>query len=127
MTKKAKFAQCLKMFAGLCALMLGGMLGVFNAGCNTDSGNNTTQPESAITITPTSVTLSATQVSTFEFVASGGTSNYTWSVSTPNFGTIKAAPNGISATYQSTATAGVNVIEVTDSSTGAATATVTQQ
>jgi hypothetical protein len=97
------------------------------AGCDTNSGNKVSPVASALTVTPSTLSLTAGQSSAFVFVATGGNSNYAWAVSTPELGTITPSANGTTATYQSTTNAGVNVVEVTDGSSGAATATVTQR
>ena len=124
-----KNSSLLKILGAAFVLLAACIFAASFAGCdsNTDSGNKTSQVANGIAISPTNVTVSASQASTLTFVATGGTGSYTWSVSTPGLGTITPAANGLSATYSSTTSAGVNIVEVTDGTSGAATATVTQQ
>jgi len=89
--------------------------------CETSSSTTT----SGLAITPSSAALDAIKVSTVTFTASGGDSNYIWSVGNISMGTLQAT--GGTALYQSTATAGTNTITVTDTSGDLASATVTQQ
>ena len=112
-------------FASVCVLF------VFLAGCEAPSSSN-----NVITISPGAVFLSTSTVSTVQFTASGGNSNYVWSMSSSSLGTLNAAGStatyqsiaaGSTATYQSIAAGGTNVITVSDTSGNAATATITQQ
>jgi hypothetical protein len=124
MRKLTKIAKSMKEFCGLCAMLAVCILAASFTGCETSSGSSSS---STISITPSSVTLTAGAISAVQFSAAGGNNSFTWSVSTPSLGTISAATNGLTATYQSTTNAGVNVVIVTDTSSASATATVTQQ
>ncbi len=123
----ARIAKIAKKCSVLCAVLAAAIAAVSLTGCDTNSGDNVTTPTTALAISPSTLTLTAGEISTFTFIASGGNSNYTWSVSTDSLGTITPTANGNTAVYQSTTNAGVNVIEVTDSTSGAAAATVTQK
>ena len=68
--------------------------------------------ESDLEITPASVTLDASSVSVTEFAASGGTSNYTWSLSNDSLGTLYTAD--ATALYQNTTNIGTNTLTLTD-------------
>lgn len=59
------------------------------------------------------------------FTASGGDSNYTWSVSSSALGTIQA--EGVTAIYRSTRTAGTNTLTVVDASGNIGSAKVIQR
>ena len=79
---------------------------------------------SDVTISPSSVLLDAAKVSVVTFTASGGDSNYTWSLEYTSLGTIYMANE--TALYQSTTNVGTNYLTVTDSSSNYAFATITQ-
>ncbi|MGD9782144.1 MAG: hypothetical protein AB7V14_08325 [Kiritimatiellia bacterium] len=90
------------------------------AGCDSDS-----QATSDVSVSPASVFLSADAVSVVTFTASGGDSNYTWSVSAVALGEIFGANE--TALYQNATNAGVNTLTVTDGEGGFATAVITQE
>jgi len=96
-------------------------LAVFMIGCDATSTTSTTE----LTIAPTSAYLSAAAVTIVTFTATGGDSNYTWTVSNSALGTLHTA--GGTALYQSVAIAGTNTVTVTDGSGDIGSATVTQQ
>jgi hypothetical protein len=80
--------------------------------------------QSAIKISPSSVTLSTNGSQTVEFVATGGVGGYTWGQSMMSLGTV----NPSSGVYTSVSgQAGVNTIRATDADGNIGTATVTQQ
>jgi len=83
------------------------ILPVLIAGCETSSTSD-------LTVTPASVTLDASSVSVTEFTASGGTSNYTWSLSDDSLGTLYTAD--ATALYQNTTNIGTNTLTLTDGS-----------
>ena len=57
--------------------------------------------------------------------ASGGSSNYSWTVKDSSLGAL--ASSGSTAIYTSETNQGINYVTVTDSSNNVATATITQQ
>ena len=67
------------------------MAAVFMTGCESGDSSDGSSTPSAVTVSPSSVYLDATKVSIVEFTASGGDSNYTWSLSDSSFGTLHAA------------------------------------
>lgn len=77
------------------------------AGCELGSTSS-----SDLAITPASATLDASTVSITEFTASGGTSNYTWSLSDDSLGTLYTAD--ATALYQNTTNIGTNTLTLTD-------------
>ena len=79
---------------------------------------------SDVTISPSSVLLDAAKVSVVTFTASGGDSNYTWSLENTNLGTIYTAYE--TALYQNTTNTGINYLTVTDSDSNSAIAAITQ-
>lgn len=101
------------LFAGCMSIIL-------LAGCEASSN-----PSSSVTVFPASVYLSASQVNLITFSASGGTSNFTWSVSNPALGTVYGA--NATAVYQSTTNVGINTVVVTDSASNTTSAVITQQ
>ena len=92
------------------------------AGC--DVGETSTST-SDIAISPTSAYIGTSTVEVVKFYASGGSSNYSWSVSSSTLGTLY--PGGDVALYKSTTTAGTNTITVMDSSSNTASAVILQQ
>ena len=114
------------LFAG-CGLLALCFLAAMYSGCDTNSGDNVSPTLTALTVTPSTVTLTAGQENVIALVASGGNSNYTWVVSTGELGRIKPTDNSSTAIYKSTTNAGVNVVEVLDSANGVATVTITQR
>lgn len=83
------------------------------------------KPATNLTIAPASVFLTAGTVSVVSLSASGGDSNYTWSVTSTNLGAVYGG--GLTAAYVSTTNAGVNTVIVTDGNIGTASAVITQQ
>ena len=79
------------------------------AGCES---NDQTIGESPLAVTPAAATLDASIVSVTEFTASGGVSNYTWSLSDNSLGTL--FPAGGVALYQNTKIMGTNTLTLTD-------------
>ena len=75
--------------------------------------------------TPASVTLDASSVSVTEFTASGGTSNYTWSLSDDSLGTLYTAD--ATALYQNTTNIGTNTLTLTDDGGSSVYATIRQR
>jgi hypothetical protein len=77
--------------------------------------NDQTIPESTLAVTPTAVTLDARTVSITEFAASGGVSNYAWSLSDNSLGTIYTTTGTTTiALYQNTKNIGTNTLTLTD-------------
>ena len=99
------------------------VLAVLLSGCEINEDTKS-EANSVVTISPVSVYLSAGKVSIVEFTASGGDSNYTWSVSSNSLGVLYAAD--AYALYQSATNAGINEIEVVDLTGNVGSATVTQ-
>ena len=93
-------------------------------GCEGDDDDDTTST-TELSISPSSETLDATQTNTITFTASGGASNYSWTVNDTSLGTL--ADSDDTAIYTSTTNTGVNYVTVTDDSNAVATATITQQ
>ena len=88
-----------------------------------------------MTISPTAVSLKASQPNTIKFTASGGNNNYTWSLSANSLGTLttdNTSTNG-TALYENyiTNSAGTVTLTVADTSNDtsgkSAIATITQQ
>ena len=79
-----------------------------------------------LNLSPSAIGLAAGAVHSFEFTASGGNSNYSWSVSSSSLGVISGASNGVTATYRSTTNAGINTVTVKDGTTNRASASVIQ-
>lgn len=98
-----------------------GFCGLLFSGCELNEDSTT-----SVTLSPASVYLNAGAVSIVEFTASGGDSNYTWSVSDISLGTIYEASTAI-AFYQSTTNSGTNTLTVTDSSSNSARAKIIQR
>jgi hypothetical protein len=92
-------------------------IAVLIVGCETSTTSD-------VTISPSSVLLDAAKVSVVTFTASGGNSNYTWSLENTTLGTIYTADD--TALYQNTTNTGTNYITVTDSSSNSASAVITQ-
>ena len=90
------------------------------AGCDSDA-----PATSDVGVSPASVFLSADKVSVVTFTASGGDSNYAWSVSSAELGEIFGAND--TALYRNATNAGVNTLTVTDGEGGFATAAITQE
>jgi len=106
-----------RMILAACALCA---LAMLIGGCDVGSSQL-----SDITISPSSVLLDASKVSVTEFTASGGDSNYTWSLEYETLGTLYSA--GLTALYQNNTNIGTNYIIVEDSSSNYAYATITQR
>jgi len=84
-----------------------------------------TSTPSVVTLSPLSVTLSATEVNSVQFTASGGDSNYVWSLSDPSLGTLLTnSPS--TAVYQNWLLAGTNTLTLADSGFESAGATIIQ-
>ncbi|MDD5678965.1 MAG: hypothetical protein PHW60_13410 [Kiritimatiellae bacterium] len=97
-----------------------GILPVLIAGCELNGTSN-----SDLVITPASVTLDTSSVSVTEFAASGGASNYTWSLSDDSLGTLYTAD--ATALYQNTTNIGTNTLTLTDDDGSAVYATIKQR
>lgn len=103
------------------AVTAAGLLALSLSGCE-DAATEST--DSTVSVTPGAAYLNADVVTVVSFTATGGDSNYTWSVNDTGLGALHAA-SGI-ALYQSTTNAGTNTITVIDGSGGIASATVIQ-
>jgi len=94
---------------------------------DTDNNSTTvsiTQPAAAaIAISPTSKTLNSDN-ETVAFTASGGSGSYTWFITSSTFGSLNTS-QGSAVTYTRKA-AGSNIITVSDTDSGSASATITQ-
>jgi len=106
------------------------MVAVGIAGCEVNSSSS----YPPVTISPAVVSLKASQPNTIKFTASGGNSNYTWSLSDNSLGTFytdNTSTNG-TAFYENNTTnsAGTVTLTVTDTSNdtsgNSAIATITQ-
>jgi len=96
------------------------------SGCetsSTDTGDVTPATSSTVTVVPTSIELSTATITSTKFTARGGDSNYTWSISDTNLGTLYTS-TGATAIYQNTTNAGANVLLVTDTTSNSASATI---
>jgi hypothetical protein len=102
---------------GVMALLIAGL----TMGCEWGGSSSTSE----VALSPASAYLTSSEVSVLTFTASGGDSNYTWSVSDSSLGTLYAADE--TALYQSVAKAGTNTVWVSDSSGNTASATVVQE
>lgn len=107
----------------LCALLLLALASTFLVtGCNDDDDN---APSTVtLTVSPSSVSFTAGIVTNVQFTAVGGRSPFTWSVSDASLGAIVSS--GSTAIYTSTTNSGRNYINLSDSATNSATATVNQ-
>jgi len=81
---------------------------------------------SSLGITPGAYLLNSGSADSVPFTASGGTSPYSWEVSTDSLGTLSST-SGASVEYTSTKVNGKNTITVTDSLSATATATAEYQ
>jgi len=97
------------------------ILPVLIAGCELGG----TASDSDLVITPASVTLDASSVIVTEFAASGGASNYTWSLSDDSLGTLYTAD--ATALYQNTTNIGTNTLTLTDDDGSSVYATIRQR
>lgn len=102
------------------ALGAGCVLMGLAVGCDSDSDE-----ETSVSVSPSSVFLSADKVSVVTFIASGGDSNYVWSLSSTNLGELFVADEN--AIYKSTTNAGVNTLQVADGDGELASAVITQE
>ena len=107
--------------AGVYAWIIICILPVLIAGCELGG----TASDSDLVITPASVTLDASSVIVTEFAASGGTSNYTWSLSDDSLGTLYTAD--ATALYQNTTNIGTNTLTLTDDGGSSVYATIRQR
>lgn len=114
----------LACLVGTCslAIMLITMTGI--VGCE-DDDDDTTAGTGGLAISPGSVTLDATKTNTVSFAASGGASNYSWTVKDGALGSL--ASSGDTAVYTSTTNQGNNFVTVEDASNNVATATIVQE
>jgi hypothetical protein len=110
--------RVIHVLAGTASILVAACL----SGCEGDATDST---ESTLSVTPGAAYLSASVITVFTFTATGGDSNYTWSVSDADLGTLHTA-SGI-ALYQSTTNVGTNTITVVDGSSGIGSATVIQR
>ena len=99
----------------IAACLLAGLV----TGCESTATSSTT-----LSVTPASVYITAGKINVVTLGASGGDSNYTWSVSSTNLGVVFGA--GSTALYESTTNAGVNTVIVTDGTTAQGSAVITQ-
>ena len=83
----------------------------------------TSSPPDKLTIDPTSASLSTNDI-TQVFTVSGGTSPYSWALSSSSLGSLSSS-SGSSVTYTAAHVAGTNTITVKDSSSNSVTATAT--
>ena len=89
----------------------------------TVSPPTTSSPPDKLTIDPTSVSLSTNDI-TQVFTVSGGTSPYSWGLSSSSLGSLSSS-SGSSVTYTAAHVAGANTITVNDASSNSVTATAT--
>ena len=96
------------------------------AGCEFD--NEICSPDDlGLTISPSSVFLEAEKTNTVEFLANGGQSNYTWSISSDDLGTLYlTSTNSAIALYQSTTNIGTNILTIRDADNNYANARIVQ-
>jgi hypothetical protein len=108
-------------------LILPCIISILITGCGLDE--NTTGSDLAIT--PTSVTLEASSASIIEFAASGGNSNYTWSLSDYSLGTLYTATlytaEGTALYENTTNIIGTNTLTLRDDDGNAACAKIRQR
>ena len=95
-------------------------------GCEFD--NEICSPENSdLKISPSSVFLEAEKTNMVEFLASGGQSNYTWSMNNTNLGTLCwTLTNSAIAIYQSVTNIGTNILTVRDTDNNYANARIVQ-
>jgi len=117
--EKHKNMNAKKQLIGKTALSVAALcvVAALIAGCESST-------TSELTISPSSVLLDAAKISVVTFTASGGDSNYTWSLESSTLGTIYAA--GEVALYQNTTNSGTNYLTVVDSVGDSAIATIAQ-
>ena len=95
-------------------------------GC--ESNQTASVSVSTLAVTPTAVTLEARTVSITEFTASGGTTNYTWSLSDSSLGSLYTAGATYPIVqYQNTTHIGTNILTLTDSDNNSVYATIWQK
>ncbi|MCK5850018.1 MAG: hypothetical protein KAH23_03815 [Kiritimatiellae bacterium] len=92
-------------------------------GCEDDDDDITSTTE--LSISPSAKTLDASKTNSITFTASGGASNYSWSVKDSSLGALSDSDD--TAIYTSTTNIGVNYVTVTDDSNDVVTATITQE
>ena len=113
----------LAYFVGTCtlAIALTTLTGI--VGCEDDDDDSSSTAD--LSIAPKSVKLDATKTNTVSFTASGGASNYSWSVKDSSLGSLAAS--GSTAVYTSTTNKGNNFVTVEDKSNNVASATIVQE
>ena len=93
------------------------------AGCELDDST-----DEEVTITPASASLKASETNIVEFIAIGGTPDYTWSMNNSILGTLYVATtNTALALYQSSTNIGTNLITVRDSNNNSANSRIVQK
>ena len=103
-----RFERMRRMGAwGLAALGSAGLVVLALAGCSLNDGGN------ALEIDPSSVQVSAAEVTNVVFTATNGVPPYTWSLINYNWGTLVSS--GTVATFTTVAVNGQNSIQVKDS------------
>ena len=103
-----------------------GLFAIAMIGCENGSSEKlATGAGLVVTIRPETANLRAGTIRTVTFVARGGNSNYTWSVSDTTLGTITAT--GDSALYQSTLLVGTNYVIASDTLANVGRAVVIQK
>ena len=126
------------------------VFGLLIVGCEPQHPSADSSTNSAVTIDPLAVSLSASKSIMTVFTASGGDGIYSWTLSNNSLGliapnssvtadvttnllgsvttnSVTVATNVETATYQNYPIAGANILTVRDSSGLSATATITQQ
>ena len=116
----------MKMRGMIVLLVSAWALGSLIMGCDTRN--------STVSISPSSVLLSASTSASTAFTASGGDGLYTWTLSNNSLGVILTnnlpgpyATNDATAVYQNGVVAGVNILTVSDAGGDSASATITQE
>ena len=89
------------------------MLAVASGIIGCENGSSPSSSETAVTISPSPGYINSSQGGSVQFSASGGSSNYTWSLANSSLGSL--SPAGATANYHGNATIGTNTIMVTDS------------
>jgi len=114
------------LFAGISMVVVLGLVAMTGiVGCESSDNDNDSVLSTELSIIPSSLTITAATVTNVQLTATGGTSNYTWSVDKPALGSV-VSQGGI-AIYTSTTNVGVNFVTVTDSATNTISATITQK
>lgn len=105
----------------LCAMGMAVLLGCDSS----DSDSSTVAPAETFAISPQSVTLTASNMSSQTFTASGGYPGYTWEVEDASLGTLNMTV-GVNVKYTASTNTGDNIITANDASNNVSTAVVTQ-